>query len=570
MIDAQHRATLDLDNELTQKTAFAASVFRGLNLGFGLEQPFPWKGGVKMFDLQPFQELVAFGAETVIFDQCEYEAETVKPTEILFWGIRFGPLQARCSHGFGTHSTAVGRHEGKFKTAGLAAYPPALSKALADAIAESLHVEVDSSTSLGFVEKGLGTPVGLSVGEQVSMALDLLHDRVMDAPTMDVDNRRAIQYEIASSPEEIDSYRKQILDELEMVALSSIEANVAWHAEVPLELQRLLSPLHLPLWSYVHLQLTETEEGYTDDTVVTDISCGFPFLGILPRSGASATPILQQDPVVAMEGLIAYRDDLNALVARKARKSQPFAADLMDIAEVEVGFGAMSPPQVFTPSHGDSVSYCRRIPVREERSSGWRTRAVDHESENLTNSATSPTEAIVNDTVDDLLAVLLMFLEAGIQPKMWKRDFSKAFRRLGIRAEHLQFAWVLWMIGDLYYRSQHIAQPMGCIAAVHAWHRVGALVTTYVRRILHAPTLRYVDDLFGGSREGVYWTAGRCLDKITALLGLPLDPGKSENDMVSMTVLGARVVASLSEEQVALCISEDKAAKSGFQFWTPV
>ena len=80
LIDAQHRATLDLDNELTQKTAFATSIFRDLNLGFGLEQPFLWKGGVKMFDLQPFQELVALGAETVIFDQCEYKVVTVKPT----------------------------------------------------------------------------------------------------------------------------------------------------------------------------------------------------------------------------------------------------------------------------------------------------------------------------------------------------------------------------------------------------------------------------------------------------------------------------------------------------------
>ena len=84
LIDAQQRAILDLHNELTQKNAFAANKFRDLDLGFGLEQPFPWKGGVKMFDLQPFQELVALEAEIVIFDQCEYDAVTVKATEIFF------------------------------------------------------------------------------------------------------------------------------------------------------------------------------------------------------------------------------------------------------------------------------------------------------------------------------------------------------------------------------------------------------------------------------------------------------------------------------------------------------
>ena len=153
MIDSHQRATLDLDNELAEKTAFAASVFRNLNLGFGLEQPFPWKGGVKMFNLQPFQALVALGAETVIFDQCECGASTVKPTEILVWGIRLGSLQARCSLGLGKHDSSLGRHEGKFKTAGLTAYPRELHIALADGIAVSLQEDIDSSPSLGFVER---------------------------------------------------------------------------------------------------------------------------------------------------------------------------------------------------------------------------------------------------------------------------------------------------------------------------------------------------------------------------------------------------------------------------------
>ena len=146
---------------------------------------------------------------------------------------------------------------------------------------------------------------------------------------------------------------------------------------------------------------------------------------------------------------------------------------------------------------------------------------MDHESENLVNAATAPGESIINDTVDELHLILLAFLRFGVCPRMWKRDFSKAFRRVGVRSDHLQYAWVLWVFAGDFFRSQHLAQPMGSVSAVHAWHRVAALLTTFVKRILRCPTLRYVDDLFGASRRGPLWTTGICLDALTLMLGLP-------------------------------------------------
>ena len=55
------------------------------------------------------------------------------------------------------------------------------------------------------------------------------------------------------------------------------------------------------------------------------------------------------------------------------------------------------------------------------------------------------------------------------------------------------------------------------------------------------PSASEADDVFSSSRSDVYWHGGRCLDVLSILLGLPLDDKKSENDLVTMVVLGVRV-----------------------------
>ena len=64
----------------------------------------------------------------------------------------------------------------------------------------------------------------------------------------------------------------------------------------------------------------------------------------------------------------------------------------------------------------------------------------------------------------------------------------------------MEFSWILWRESGKFYSSQDIGLPLGCIAAVHAWHRVAALVTVFIKRILLAPCLRYVDDFLERAR----------------------------------------------------------------------
>ena len=50
-----------------------------------------------------------------------------------------------------------------------------------------------------------------------------------------------------------------------------------------------------------------------------------------------------------------------------------------------------------------------------------------------------------------LMAMILFMLRRGRIPKLWKRDIKRAFRRLGIRADHLKFAYVVWRwLGQLW------------------------------------------------------------------------------------------------------------------------
>ena len=114
--------------------------------------------------------------------------------------------------------------------------------------------------------------------------------------------------------------------------------------------------------------------------------------------------------------------------------------------------------------------------MREERSKAWRTRVVDHMTEIFQNLAIFPMEKVNHDTVDSLVPILVLSLMAGITPLMWKRDISKAFRRIPIRVAHLDLSWVAFLFAGIAWAVQHVGMPFGSTAAVYAWHRMGAFL----------------------------------------------------------------------------------------------
>ena len=122
-------------------------------------------------------------------------------------------------------------------------------------------------------------------------------------------------------------------------------------------------------------------------------------------------------------------------------------------------------------------------------------------------------------------------------------------------------SWVVFLFQGIRWAAQHLAMPFGSISAVQAWHRTGAFLLAAVRRLARAPAARYVDDFFGASRKGVYWTGGRCLDVLARLAGFPCAGEKSVDQVATMVILGAQVAAEFLEGAVTLLVDDLKAER---------
>ena len=166
-----------------------------------------------------------------------------------------------------------------------------------------------------------------------------------------------------------------------------------------------------------------------------------------------------------------------------------------------------------------------------------------------------------HDTVDVLITILLSFLAAARSPRMWKRDVSKAFRRCPIAAEHLDLSWVVFMALGRTWVSQHLGMPFGATSAVYAWHRIGNLLAWVVLTTARAPLSRYVDDFFGASLHGIFWTGGKLLDVLGLALGFPMDDAKTVDCSVLMDVLGIEVVLQWARKLISTCVFADTAQK---------
>ena len=156
-----------------------------------------------------------------------------------------------------------------------------------------------------------------------------------------------------------------------------------------------------------------------------------------------------------------------------------------------------------------SHSLTRRIHVREQRSNvEWRTRAVDHCTESLLNDATQPCDATTNDPVMLLIQILLVFMMHGVAPVAWKRDTSKAYRRVLLQSNHFQFACAVFQALGKTWVSEQYCCVFGAVSAVHGWHRIGAGVRFLARTLFFVPCERYVDDFLAQERRAFTGVAG--------------------------------------------------------------
>ena len=74
--------------------------------------------------------------------------------------------------------------------------------------------------------------------------------------------------------------------------------------------------------------------------------------------------------------------------------------------------------------------------------------------------------------------------------------------------------------GSNVVAARHNAMNFGATASVHAWNRIGALITCIARRLLFIPLLRYVDDVFSVDRPQCVEHSLECIARLVrAILG---------------------------------------------------
>ena len=158
--------------------------------------------------------------------------------------------------------------------------------------------------------------------------------------------------------------------------------------------------------SNVRLSIEETN---VPDAALGEYVIGFPLLPTLPpvRYSFQDRPPKPWDDALEVSQLRANRRAVNEIVLAGVRVL-PFSDDVLKITQEGAALGFMTEPVPLEAVCLEDITLTRRIPVRELRSKGWRTRTVDHSTESLINGATFPSDRVQHDTVDVLLCILLM------------------------------------------------------------------------------------------------------------------------------------------------------------------
>ena len=425
--------------------------------------------------------------------------------------------------------------------------------------------QVHDGVAHDLVPNGMGARLGLEPLEHVKWSSLVTHPALGPRKGLTQELIAAIDFEAENSPEEIDSERGKTLAGLIHLANNMKATRQQWADKADPRNKRVVEQLHGPFLDRCLKEASGEQNLF--DRLLKDCSQGFPFVGDLqPCEGASVNDLPKSYPrsLLTSADLRKNRRQINEQVLNSI-KPLPFSEDIMPQAKADWEKGWMSEPRELVPSDLDEVNITRRIPVREERQNGWRTRIVDHETESLINEATRPADKIQHDSLDILAVIVTMLMAAGATPALWKRDVSSAFRRVPILAGHLDLSWVAWFDAGKFWIAQHLGMPFGTVSAVYAWHRLGHALLFIVVTLLKAPMGRYVDDYFGASRQGVEYTGGVCLTILAALVGLPTDEAKDAENLMKMVVLGATVIVDWPGKAMLTRVADDKAEK-----WTMI
>eukprot|EP00973_Karenia_brevis_P078150 10853323-Karenia_brevis.AAC.1 len=216
---------------------------------------------------------------------------------------------------------------------------------------------------------------------------------------------------------------------------------------------------------------------------------------------------------------------------------------LVEHMQKEARLGRMTCPVEARDSEANGCLLHPRFSVEQTKPDGsLKKRPIDNFSFSVggdgkagsVNGHAQPEEQLKHDSVDCLAETLKVFKSELCEvPGLLKADIDNAFRRLPIFPGHRWACGVAVRMGSKVLASQHIACPLGAVASVVAWERIGAALTHLGRELLKVALLRYVDDYFAPDRL------------VTVILGPgAINPSKVECSGEQLCILGLDVNVS--------------------------
>ena len=239
------------------------------------------------------------------------------------------------------------------------------------------------------------------------------------------------------------------------------------HNDMPAHLQKVLKGKRLCLFRHLL-----AECGYPDEKVATEMSVGFPLCGWLPESGVFPEKLRPPDLHVDTLALMHA-----SFTARTVSSTKPSGDSELDkklweatLDEVQAGY-LTGPYNVDEITHGGIAS--PRFALLQK----GKLRPIDNFSASHVNSATGLRDKLQVDSIDEICAMIKCWAQRSTGPlRLVGRcyDLRKAYRQVGIREDHLKFAWIsVWDPEDekpKLFRME--SMPFGATASVGAFLRL--------------------------------------------------------------------------------------------------
>jgi len=317
---------------------------------------------------------------------------------------------------------------------------------------------------------------------------------------------------------------QRVMEEREAI-ISSIEADAKmmwasgacekWFGVCDAEVREVAATVNGPLMHELALRAE-----HCDVACVDFFRQGAPLLGKLEYSGIGDEKVFKEHQSLNL--LKANCGMQNRKLLQTLREDERSIA-LLELTSKDAALGRMSLPMDIKCVDLDNIVLAPRFAVAQglKEDGSEKVRAVDNETLCGVNGCCQPSEKLHNDRTSLLWEVMRLHVEiVGELPMLCKADVDAAFRRVPIRPEHRFAAYIPFIANGKVVVSKHMGMPFGAVASVHAWERVGALLTVLARRLLHLPMLRYVDDFFCPERkESVQHGLGCFTRLVRAVLG---------------------------------------------------